>query len=127
MGKMIRIVLFSVFIFLTFNGLAQKHTFTNNRSEYKNFVTGETLKSEKADDITIEAIGNGLYELTDSRESMTFKFSHMEGKIYVYKILNTDTNIKSGKKMSEFAKGVPGKFAIDSDELALVFIYSLDN
>lgn len=117
---------------LTVSVKAQKHTFTNNIGLYKNINTGETIESENVDDITIEILDNGLYKLVDSKESMTLRYSHSEnykeGTMYIYKILGKQhAIIKSGKKMSDMAKGIPGKFAIDADGLSIVAIYKLNN
>lgn len=117
---------------LALNLQAQKHTFKNNTSECKNINTGETQKSENTDKITIENLGNGKYKLIDSNGSMVMKYSHSEhfpeGTMYIYDVIGKQySKVKSGKKMSDLAKGIPGKFAIDADDVALVCIYRLND
>lgn len=106
---------------------AQKHQFTKNTSTYKNFVTGVEMSSDTTDNITIENLGNGFYQLTDSQGSKRFKYSHFNEGIFIYKAINSSAIIQSGVKMSEFAKGVPGNIAIDSELSDFVVIYRLNN
>jgi hypothetical protein len=121
-----------ILILVAQNIHAQKHTFRNNTSECKNINTGVTQKSESTDAITIENLGGGKYKLIDSNGSMVMKYSHSEdfpeGTMYIYDIIGKQySKLKSGKKLSDLAKGIPGKFAIDSDDVALVCIYRLNN
>jgi hypothetical protein len=123
-----RLLVFSVMILgATFLSFAQKHTFTNNRGEYKDFNTGKDVKSNDVDDITIENLGGGIYKLTDSKESIIFKFSHIEAEMYVYRVVKGKTLIYSVQKMSSLAKGNPGKIGIDLANTSVLLTYWLDN
>lgn len=120
---MLSIVLFFMFFYVN----AQKHTFTNNTSTYKNFLTGVEMSSDTTNNITIEDLGNGFYRLSDVDGTKKFKFSHYDEGAYVYFSIGLGARLQSGVKMSELARGVPGNIAIDSELSSSVVIYRLNN
>lgn len=106
---------------------AQLHTFTKNKGEYRDTNTGQSVKSNDIDNITIEILEGGLYKFSDLKDSKIFRYSHIEDSLYVYNLVDGKSLIKSYQKLSSFANGIPGKLKIYLAGTSIILIYWLDN
>jgi hypothetical protein len=114
-------------LILLFTLSAQKYTFTNISGEFKNSSTGQIVKSSEIDNLTFENLGEGVYKMTDSKESQILQFSHMEDDLYVYTVIDHKSIVKSTTKLSLLAKGTPGKIIVYLIDTPITLTYTLIN
>ncbi len=123
MKKIIFLLLYCLVITSLYS---QKYTFKNNKGTYINFNTDQTIEVPKIDEITIEDLGHDKFRLKDKKGIINFQFSHIEDKkFFIYKVINGHSRIQSNVDMKLISRGKPGKFSIDTEKSAIVFVYKL--